>query len=218
MSWASVSALQFSKKGLLSNRAIGKIVQKYLGNATIEDSPLPLAILTTDIQTGESVILRDGSLTKAVMASCCLPGIFKPVEIDGRLLVDGFVVDNLGITPLRDMGADIVIAINLSARRDYRKPDNALNIFLNTCEISIDLSTSFLQKAADILINPDFTAIPGNDANWADKYFDEGYKAAYHKIEEIRELYNRTSFRTPGLIIKNEKIVAENRYQQFAAV
>ena len=68
-----------------------------------------MAIVTTDIETGEKIVFRKGDALKAVMASSCLPGLFPPVEIDERLLVDGGIVENVPISPLKDMGAEMVI-------------------------------------------------------------------------------------------------------------
>lgn len=191
MTCFNISTLTIAKTGVLSNAAIGKLIRKHIGNVNIEDSPLPLAIITTDIRSGEKVVLRRGNLARAVMASCCLPGLFKPVEIEGRLLVDGFLVDNVPISPLREMGAEVLLAVCLSRPGEYREPGNMLNIFLNACEISIDLNTRATLGAADILITPDLSKISDDAPERAAALFDEGYAAARRVLPEIYQLIRK---------------------------
>jgi NTE family protein len=83
MNWLKISSLKISRSALLSNKVIGEIVENYIGEANIENSPIPLAIVTTDITTGEKVVLRRGNIARAVMASSSIPGIFTPVRIEG---------------------------------------------------------------------------------------------------------------------------------------
>ncbi|HQV33320.1 MAG TPA: patatin-like phospholipase family protein, partial [Calditrichia bacterium] len=131
LSWTKISSLNIPRTGFLSNRILGEIVESQLGKVNIEDSPIPLAIVTTDISNGERVVLREGSLSEAIKASSCIPGIFTPVSINGRLLVDGFLVENVPLSPLREMGAQITVGVNLGALRDYREPDGIIDIMMN---------------------------------------------------------------------------------------
>ena len=86
--WLKATNLTFSKLGLLSNKEIGKFVEKYLGDVLIEDSSIPLAIVAADISSGEKVVFKTGSLSDAIMASTCIPGVFMPAQLDGRMLVE----------------------------------------------------------------------------------------------------------------------------------
>ncbi len=184
--WMSRSSLNFSKSGLLSNKVVGKVILNHIGNVNIEDAPIPLAIVATDIKTGEKVVLRQGNLEKAVMASSCIPGVFEPVAFDGRLLVDGCLVENLPVTPLRKMGADIVVGVNLN-HGSYREPASMFDVFLNAWEISIDAITKSIKKNVDILIVPNFSTHSEKDSRCVQKLAKAGYTAACKAILEIHK-------------------------------
>ncbi|WP_052292777.1 patatin-like phospholipase family protein [Aminobacterium colombiense] len=89
------------------------LITDNLGDVTFDEACIPLAMIATDITSGEKVALKNGNVAAAVMASSCIPGIFIPVEIDNRLLVDGELVENVPITPLKDMGANFIISVDL---------------------------------------------------------------------------------------------------------
>lgn len=104
----------FERGGLFSTNAIREMIHRDLGDVRIEDAEIPLAICATDIETGEQLIFREGNLADVVCASMAVPGLFVPVEIDGRILVDGGLVENVPISPLAKMGAGITVAVDLS--------------------------------------------------------------------------------------------------------
>ncbi len=188
MSWLSIASLTIPKNGLLSNRIIGDIVEKHLGNVHIEDSPIPLAIIATDIATGEKITIRKGNLARAIMASTCIPGVFTPIKFEGLTLVDGFLVENVPVSPLKEMGADVIISICLSMLRQYREPKGIVNILLNAYEIAIDTSTLATLKDTDILIVPNLTAIPPDDEGQQFAMYTEGYTAGLLSIGRIDDL------------------------------
>jgi NTE family protein len=106
----------FPRVGLSSGSELRKILVDLLGDGRIEDLPIPFAAVACDIDTGDSVVLREGSLVDAVRASTAIPGIFHPVRWRGRLLVDGGLVDPLPVRVCRELGADFVIAIDVTPR------------------------------------------------------------------------------------------------------
>lgn len=187
MSILKVAKPVFLQKGLFSNKIIGEIVRNHLGEANIQDADVPLAIVAADVQSGELIALREGNLARAVMASCAIPCLFKPIEIEGRLLVDGGVVDNLGVTPLRQMGADIVIAVNLCPEGVYRKVNNAFDVMMNACRIAMNRNTRALEPFVDVMIVPDLSQYSTKDPQWAEKYFKAGYEAARSAVDQIKK-------------------------------
>ncbi len=193
MSWTSVSSFSISRNGLLSNRVIGEVVIEMVGDVNIEDSPVPLAIVATDIATGDKVVLREGNLARAIRASTCIPGVFTPIKREGRLLVDGFLTENVPISPLTEMGADLIIGINLGTQRLYREPSSIINIMLNAFDISIDSNTMTRLQDADFIIKPDLKEIIESDSEEASALYEAGYKAARAAIPSIQtEIYNRS--------------------------
>jgi NTE family protein len=186
MSPVNVSKLKLSRLALFSNEELARLIQSKIGKARIEEALIPLAIIAVDIGTGEKLVLRQGEVAPAVMASNAVPGIYRPVTIDGRLLVDGGIAEDVPISPLRPMGADIVVAVNLSADRKYRPPDDIIDILLNAFDIAIDEDTKIQVKAADVLIEPRLSDFRRMDVSQIDALIAEGYRAAAASMEKIR--------------------------------
>ena len=127
--------------GLASNQKLAHYPRKFLGVSTFEELRIPLAIAATDLGSGEPVYFKSGALGPALRASCAYPGMFVPVEVDGRMLVDGFLAAPVPVDALRKMGADVVIAIFLEAANN-RRPTSIVDV--------IGLSFAILQRHADL--------------------------------------------------------------------
>ena len=113
--WRDIAQLVWPRQGFVSFARLEAFLGNLLGDLSFEDLDLPYAAVTADLATGEQVVLQEGRLAPAVRASCSVPGIVTPVEIDGRFLVDGGVANNLPISVVRDLGAGVVIAVGLGA-------------------------------------------------------------------------------------------------------
>jgi NTE family protein len=106
--------------GLLGGKRLEKLFESLLQDHQIEDFPLPFAAIAADVATGEEVVLTKGNAVKAVRASISLPGIFTPVFLQGRFLVDGGIVSPVPVHAVRMLGADVVIAVNLAGEMSSR--------------------------------------------------------------------------------------------------
>ncbi len=184
MNWLNVTSLTVSKLGLLSNDKIGKLVTDLVGDKNIEDAPSPLAMVATNISSGGHVILDKGPLDQAVCASTCIPGIFKPVEIEGRMLVDGGLVENVPVSPLERMGCRTIVGIDLNANREYQAPDDIVDVLLNAMDIAIDHSAQVQSREAELIIAPNLNAFSRTDAGAIDELIEEGFTAARAAIDE----------------------------------
>jgi NTE family protein len=102
----------FPRAGLSSGAGLRRYLREVLGDVGIEHLPTPFAAVATDLDTGEAVVLRQGPLVEAICASTAIPGIFQPVRLGGRLLVDGGLVEPLPVRICRELGAEIVIAVD----------------------------------------------------------------------------------------------------------
>jgi len=126
----SLSDPVLPKSGLIDGVNIAEFVHKYVLDKPIEELPLPLAIIATDLNTGDEIVLKEGNVVEAIRASISLPGIFKPVRRGDYLLVDGGLVNPVPVRTVREMGADFVIAVDLNCDLVQRKhnrltpPDN----------------------------------------------------------------------------------------------
>ena len=186
MHWLDVSSFTLSKSGLLSNQEAGNLIKKHIGDVNIEDSHVPLSIVTGDLTTGETVVLREGSAAAAVMASTCIPGIFIPHTIDGRMLVDGGIVENVPVPTVESMGADVIVGVDLNGSLHYQKPEDIIDILLNSFDIAIDGKTSMQVSRADVLIRMDLSHYSRSDTGKVYELYAEGYRSGALAIRSIR--------------------------------
>ncbi len=111
--WRDIARLAWPRRGLVSFEKLERWLERTLGDLTFADLRVPYAAVAADMATGELVVLTEGRLAPAVRASCSVPGVVIPVKIEGRPLSDGGVLNNLPISVVRDLGADVVIAVGL---------------------------------------------------------------------------------------------------------
>ena len=114
--WPGVTSMAWSGKGLMQHTKLRAQIDAALGARRIEQLPIAFAAIATDIATGERVVLRHGSISAAISASCSIPVKFEPVKIDGRELVDGGLSEPVPVIAVRQMGADIVIGVDVAFR------------------------------------------------------------------------------------------------------
>jgi NTE family protein len=122
----------------------------------IEDALVPFAVVTTDINTGARVVLRTGPVARAVRASCCVPGLYVPVEIEGQLLVDGALTENVPARTVREMGAPLVAAVSLGFALPYDEVKSWREVMANAWDIASNSQMRLeVLSEADLLIDPD---------------------------------------------------------------
>ena len=127
-------ALPFSGRfgGMIKGDALQAMVNRLVKNQTIENLAMPLGIVGTDLQTGNGVLFQRGDTGQAVRASCSIPGVFQPTIIQGREYVDGGLVSPVPVRYAKQMGADIVIAVNISTEPSSQDSSGSLGILLHT--------------------------------------------------------------------------------------
>lgn len=178
LDWLDVTGFKLSKLGLLSNERLGKSVIEQIGKVTIEESQIPLCMIATNICTGKKILLDKGPLHKAVMASSCLPGIFVPVEWENMQLVDGVLCENVPVSPLIEMGAEEVIAVDLTTNRKYKCPEDLIDLLTNTIDIGLNnMIQEQLKSKNTTVIQPELTAYNKADTGKAENLIREGYEA-----------------------------------------
>ncbi len=111
--WRRIARPAFSRRGLLTFDRMEQWLIATIGDVTFADLRLPFAVVATDLETGQPIVLREGKVAPAVRASCSMPGIIVPITIDGRVLVDGCIANSVPAAPARALGADYVIGVNL---------------------------------------------------------------------------------------------------------
>ncbi len=184
-----------AKKSAISEEIFQQNIEMLLEDVEIPNTAIPLAVIALDLKSGEEVVIKKGSLRKAVSASCALPGILPPVKFEGKELIDGGWIDKVPIRPLREMGADLIIAVDVAEGLDEVEDlTTGLGIFLRSYEISRYALSTWQLKEADIVISPDVASIHWADFGHFEHCLQVGINAAKQKVPTIKKL------------IKNKKI------------
>jgi NTE family protein len=191
LNWLDAANLSLSRYGLLTNDGLGEILDATIGEVDLAQAATPLAIVTTDITNGEKVVLRAGGAAGAVMASTAIPGLFAPYEWDGQFLADGGMTENVPIAPLKAMGADFIIAVDLISAHAASRPDNIVDVLVNAVTFTIQRSTKRQVDQADVWIAPDLSSFNWVDATQITDMLDVGYEAAKNELQELVATINR---------------------------
>lgn len=177
-----------SRYGFATNLRMTNFLNRILKVKTFEELRTPLAITATDFATGEGVVFRSGPLADAVRASCAYPGVFLPVTINGRLLVDGMLAHSLPSQPVRDMGAERVIAVNLKST--WNSADGPRHIFdvIGQCfSIAQNMNCAASRNCADLVIEPDVTGFRYDAFEQSSALVKIGEASARAALPEIRK-------------------------------
>jgi len=186
LEWLDVTSFTLSKYGILSNDDLGMQVSNLLGKVDIAEARTPLYLMATDLTHGAKVVLSKGDVSQAVMASSCIPGIFVPVEIDGQLLVDGGLLENVPVSPLREAGAGFIVGVDLSAGRHYQRPQDIIDVFANAIDIAIDNVTRSQTSEADLIIAPELSAYSRRDMSRIPELIEVGYQSTRQLLDKLK--------------------------------
>ena len=188
--WRHTQRFSFSRLGLQSNAGLEKFLRAKLPVTRFEDLKVPFAAMVTDLLKGELIVLRDrGDLPFAIRASCCIPFLITPVkDAEGRLLIDGGIVANLPISHARDLGADIVIAVDVNSDgvRFVTNPRTALGVLAYTFAAVERIVSNQERQDADVLITPKIGHIRWDQTRRSHELVKLGYEAGLAAIDEIR--------------------------------
>ncbi len=184
------SRFTFSRFGLFSNDKMALFLRKVLRCKTFEELQIPLAVAATDIVTGEPAIFTSGELIDPVRASCAYPGMFHPVRIGDRLLVDGLLAHSVPAMPLRDMGAERVISSYLAA--NWVKPGgprHVLDVIGQCFAIAQEKMCGPWKLASDVIMAPEIGQFSYDDFVRAPEMIRAGEAAARAVMPTIREWF-----------------------------
>ena len=184
-------------KGFIQGQKIGLLLSQLTfpahGVHDFDQFKIPFRCVATDAETGDAVVLKSGSLAKAMRASMSLPSIFEPMELDGKLLIDGGVVRNLPVIEAIDMGADIVIAVDITSPL-YKKEGlvSLVQVLEQTSSYKLAESVELQKQLADVVISPDITGIGTLDFDRGADLLELGEQAAKAALPEILAIINRS--------------------------
>jgi NTE family protein len=153
----------------------------------VEQLAIPFAAVATDLNWGERVVIDRGSVAKAVRASSAIPGIFEPVLHQGKLLVDGGVVDNIPIEVARARGADLVVAVDIGEKVGNTNIKGIVDVILQSTNIMFAVNTSFRRRGADVLVTPNVDGVGMLDFTQKKRCMQAGIDAARAAVPGLRE-------------------------------
>ncbi len=177
-----------SRFGFASNDRMVQFLNRTLKVKTFEELRIPLGITATDFNTGEGVVFHSGSMVDPVRASCAYPGMFLPVEIRGRWLVDGMLSHPVPTSPLHEMGADRIIAVHL--RGQWSKdgaPRHLFDVIGQSFAIAQDQMSHLWRGAADVIVEPDVAGFAYDDFKRAGELIIAGEIAMRQALPEVRK-------------------------------
>ncbi|MHB8846155.1 MAG: patatin-like phospholipase family protein [Nitrospirota bacterium] len=176
----------FSGLGFAKGEKLEAFVKSKVSTANIEDLKVPYAAVATDLNRGTRVVLDKGSVAMAVRASSAIPGVFQPVSHQGRLLVDGGVVDNIPVSVAREKGADIVIAVDISEQVINYNIADVIDVMLQSITIMGAENAKSKKRDADILIVPQVGDVRMLDFTQKKRCMTAGIDATNKMMPEIK--------------------------------
>lgn len=190
---SKISDWSVPDRGVLKGEALQQFVNNAVAQRPIEGLKKPLTVVATDLNSGESILFRTGNTGMAVRASATVPGVFKPVGINGHEYVDGGLSSLIPVRSVRQMGADIVIAVDISARPGNQPVKGTLDILMQTFTIMGQNLARFELKEADIVIRPQVGDVGSTDFMARHDAILEGEKAAQAALPKIREAIRKAA-------------------------
>jgi len=183
---AKIRDVRLFSGGLVQGQALQDYVNQLLHKQPIEQLKMPFAAVATELETGTRTVFVRGNTGRAVRASSSIPGVFEPVEIHGKHYVDGGVVSPIPVDAARQLGADFVIAVDISAAPDGSNPQGMMNIVGQSIDIMGRQLAAQESARADVVIRPDLRGIGRTDFEQKNQAILQGEKAALAAIPAIR--------------------------------
>lgn len=183
--------LPLFSRGLLRGDALARYVSQQVGGRQIEAMPMPLGIVATDLHSGQGVLFQRGDTATAVRASSAVPAVFVPVRIAGRDYVDGGLVSPVPVRYARQMGADLVIAVDISSEPEGNPSGDTLQVLLQTFAIMGKSINTFELKDADVLVRPALTGVKSADFGARRQSIDAGRRAMRQQLATLRQRIQR---------------------------
>jgi NTE family protein len=178
--------LPIFSRGMLRGEALARYVNTQVGGKLIENMSLPLGIVATDLNSGQSMLFQRGDTGTAVRASSAVPAVFQPVKISGREYVDGGLVSPVPVRAARSMGAELVIAVDISSPPDSNLAGGTLEILMQTFSIMGKSINSLELKDADVVVRPALLGVSSSDFSARKRSIEAGRQAMLQALPQLR--------------------------------
>jgi NTE family protein len=179
-------SLQIFSRGALRGEALARYVNTQVNSRLIENMPMPLGIVATDLNTGVDTVFQRGDTGTAVRASSAVPAVFQPVRISGRDFVDGGLVSPVPVRAAHKMGAELVIAVDISSPPEGNLTGGTLEILLQTFSIMGKSINTFELKDADVVVRPVLSGISSADFGARKRSIEAGRQAMLAALPQLR--------------------------------
>jgi len=180
--------LTIPDNGFIKGEKLEEFINTTMKNTPLEKLRIPFYAVATDIQSGQEVVFGKGNTGTAVRASCSIPGIFRPVKIEGRMYVDGGVVSPVAVDAARRMGADVVIAVDIASAVGDAQPESTIDTMLQSISIMYSKLSVIQLNKADVVIKPKVAYIGAGDFSKRHEAVLEGEKAALEALPAIQNI------------------------------
>ena len=178
--------LPFAGRGVLRGEALGKYVNSQLNGLKIEDMKIPLGIVATDLQTGEGILFRRGDVATAVRASSAVPSVFEPVRIGQRDYVDGGLVSPVPVLYVKQMGAQYIIAVDISSRPEDAKTSDIFKVLLQTFSIMSKSISQLELPQANVVLRPALPNVGSAEFSARKKSIEAGRAAMKQALPQVK--------------------------------
>lgn len=178
--------LPLLSRGVLRGEALARYVRQAVDGRLIEQMPLPLGILATDLGSGQGVLFRRGDAAQAVRASSAVPGVFTPVAIAGREYVDGGLVAPVPVRQAREMGAEVVLAVDISSAPEGNRADGSLQILLQTFAIMGQSINRHELAGAEVVVRPALAGVGSADFSARQRSIEAGRAAMLAALPRLK--------------------------------
>lgn len=178
--------LPLSSRGMIKGEGLARYVGSVTGQKRIEDLPMPLGIVATDLHSGQGVLFQRGDIATAVRASSAVPAMFDPVRIGGRDFVDGGLVSPVPVRYARQMGADVVLAVDISSTPESNKATGMLQVVLQTFTIMGKSINEFELREAEVVVKPPLDGVGSASFGERQRSIQAGRKAMLQALPELK--------------------------------
>jgi NTE family protein len=177
--------------GFIKGEKLEEFINKRVKNTPMEKLKIPFFAVATDLEKGQEIVFAKGNTGTAVRASCSIPGIFRPVKISNKIYVDGGVVSPVAVEAAKRLGADVVIAVDISSAVDRTQPEGTIDTILQSINIMYSRLGSIQLAKADVVVKPKVAYIGSADFSKKHEAILEGEKAAIEALPQIIQIINR---------------------------
>jgi NTE family protein len=182
--------LPIFSRGMLRGEALGRYVNLQVKGRLMEGLPLPLGIVATDLHNGKGVLFQRGDIATAVRASSAVPALFQPVKIGGRDYVDGGLVSPVPVLYARQMGAELIIAVDISSAPESNAASDTLQILMQTFSIMSKSINNFELREADVVVRPALLGVGSSDFGARRRSIEAGRAAMLAMLPQLRAAMN----------------------------